>query len=474
MAALYLGHRSLQALLAGVLLLVLPFSARSGGPLLVGGPNLGAPGEAIVWDAAFPAQYRVDGGPLSINPSGAVVVSNTAALTQIQSMFQVWQDVPTATISYSNVGPLLSAGVFTDGDVNTAEEFDAVVGSCESAIQSPIVLDANGSLFDELVGDPNVIGFAGTCALSIDSGRIVSGLAALNGRFIDGVESLDTFPPNLELTQAEFDSVFVHEFGHFSGLDHSQINVNCLDLCNADDQQGLPTMFPFLVSAQMGMLAPDDQAWISRLYPEQNNNPPNQARFTSAYGTISGTILFSDGITQVQGVNVIARQVDNPATPQNESRRVAVSVVSGYLFTGNRGQSVTGDNSGSLLGSRNPALIGTFEISVSPGSYTVEVESIYPAFVGGSGVGPLIFPIGSPGPREFWNIDESATDGLLVSTPITVSAGATVTAIDIILNNTAPRFDSFESAWRRQNTDLRRGALYAYARREILEELFRG
>lgn len=140
---------------------------------------------------------------------------------------------------------------------------------------------------------------------------------------------------------------------------------------------------------------------------------------------------------------MIARDVNNPV-------RIAVSAVSGYRFTGNPGQSVTGDNTGgSSHGSRDATLIGYYEIPVPPGTYTVEVESIDPGFQGGSGIGPLDPPIPLPGQDEFWHADESAFDDPTVSDPITVNAGQTVDQIDIILNQTQPRFDKYEDpgAW---------------------------
>src|SRR5207237_10916806 len=103
----------------------------------------------------------------------------------------------------------------------------------------------------------------------------------------------------------------------------------------------------------------------------------------NAYGHISGTIYFSDGISHVQGANVIARLVDDPSTPQDESRRVAVSCASGYLFTGNPGQSVTAsisadeDNTnGSREGTRSPTFIGHYDIWLPPRSYPVDGESM--------------------------------------------------------------------------------------------------
>jgi hypothetical protein len=51
-----------------------------------------------------------------------------------------------------------------------------------------------------------------------------------------------------------------------------------------------------------------------------------------------------------------------------------------------------------------------------------------------------------PGPPEFWNDTESSFDDISAKTPITVGAGESATGIDIILNNTPPRFDEFEDS----------------------------
>ncbi|MGH8244476.1 MAG: hypothetical protein ACRETY_14145, partial [Steroidobacteraceae bacterium] len=237
------------AMLAGFLAAGL---ASAGGPLAVD-----ANGEPFKWSTGADIQYRTDGGRLS------ETVDNSQALARVASMFDRWEDEPSASIGYDRAGPIQTVGAFTDGDVSTAVEFNAVDGSCGSGVQSPIVFDEDGALFEDLGQDPDVIGFAGPCAID-GSGRILSGSAVLNGLFQDGIETVD----NPELEPAEFDAAFVHEFGHFSGLEHSQINVECANgFCSLDDQEGLPTMFPFLVTEEQGTLSDDDIAWISRLYP---------------------------------------------------------------------------------------------------------------------------------------------------------------------------------------------------------------
>ena len=144
----------------------------------------------------------------------------------------------------------------------------------------------------------------------------------MNGLFQDGEDDLPG-----ELTAAEFDATFIHEFGHFSGLDHSQINVDCgFVTCGADNLAGLPTMFPFLVTSQQGTLSIDDIGWISKLYPAAG-----VSGFAATHGTITGTIYFSDGESHAQLVNVVARRVD-AAGGADESRTTAGSGVSGNRF----------------------------------------------------------------------------------------------------------------------------------------------
>jgi hypothetical protein len=376
---------------------------------------------------------------MSTTPSGQVVVSNSAGLARVQSMFSNWQQAPHASIQYQYAGQIRYASGTPLGDIVSLADYNAMQGLCQTGTANPIAFDASGIIVAALGLPPDIIGFASPCKLDAQSGFIVSAFAVLNGQFQDGIDAY----PNYELSSTQFDEAITHELGHFSGLSHSQINDSILYAgypCPLDQLAGLPLMFPFLAcqsrsDAGLPILSPDDQAWLAKLYPAQD--------FNAAYGTIKGSILFSDGKSGVQGANVIARSTTSPL-------QIAVSVVSGYRFTGNPGQSLTGNNTGgSSQGSRDATLIGAYEIPVPPGTYTVEVESIDLAFQGGSGLGPLDPPIALPGQPEFWNADESAFDDPTLSDTITVNAGQTVDHIDIILNQTQPRFDQFEDpgAW---------------------------
>jgi hypothetical protein len=443
------------------LLIFASCAALAGGPGLVGGPavgnraGFGNDAQAFIWNPVrMPIGYRIDPGPMAVSSSGTVIIDHAAGVQRVQNMFAIWSGVNGAVLSFTNAGPLLSAGSYTGGDVKTAAQFNALMGSCNSGQQSPVIFDADGKLIASLGLPPEVIGFNSKCALDAVNGYILSSAIVMNGQFQDRVSQLNSSVPNFELTASQFDQAITHEIGHFVGLDHSQINLNAYLQrsfpCDPDDVAGLPLMFPIAFCQArkdegLPELSTDEEAWVSSLYPS--------ASTAANYGTISGTIFWGDSFTPIQGVNVIVRQVDDPNTPEDESRRIAVSAVSGYLFTSNPGQSVTAalssaeDNTnGSPVGSRNSSLIGYYQLSVTPGVYTVEVESVYDQFVGGSSVGPLDPPVPMPGSSKFWNQNGSPFDFPLQRTTITVHAGDKITGIDVILNAIPDRFDPFEDS----------------------------
>ena len=391
-------------------------AASAGGPLIVR-----TNGQPYTWNTATPIEYRTDNGPLSAS------VSEAAARSRVQSMFAVWENVASASIAYSRAGFIDDVTGFSDGDVSTAGEYNAVEGDCNAGNQSPVVYDAAAEIFIATgVDETSVIGFAGPCAFETTNGHILSGQAVMNGLFQDGTNN-----PVVDLPAAEFDTAFVHEFGHFSGLDHSQVNVECADgACGADDQAGVPTMFPFLMTSQQGTPSIDDVAWISKLYPAAGG-----AGFSATHGTLTGTVFFSDGESHAQLVNVVARRVDNGATPANESRTTAGSGVSGQRFRLFHGNPINEPSTEPLgpFGDQVPGDIGFYEIPLPPGSYMIFVESIDPQFVDGSSVGGSVriaMPGASPAPIG----------------PVTVTAGATFSGNDVVLIGTPPRFDQFEGS----------------------------
>ncbi len=111
---------------AGVLLLALslPLQSRAGGPLIVAGSafNPAAQGQPLVWNTSTPVSYRTaDAGNLG-------KLDNASATARVQQLFQVWQDVKTANISFQRAGNILSTGAYTGGAVDSAAKFDAIEG----------------------------------------------------------------------------------------------------------------------------------------------------------------------------------------------------------------------------------------------------------------------------------------------------------------------------------------------------------
>ena len=191
----------------------------------------------------------------------------------------------------------------------------------------------------------------------------------------------------------------------------------------------------------------DDAAAISRLYPVTTQNVssfPGKQVFSSSTARIHGSVWFTDAhgspTQPMQGVNVIARYID-PGTGL-PSRRYAESSVSGFLFTGNTGNPITGfddsiGNPFSEWGSNNPSTEGFFDLaglqlpSGTSGQYQLSVEALDPRW--SPGVGPY-----SPGPV--------ALSGSFQPLTVTVTAGGDV-AQDILMTGSAQPLAQAASSW---------------------------
>jgi hypothetical protein len=410
-------HR--EIFVVALLALVCTEKAPAGGPLFVS-----AQGEAIRWATSQPVGYHTDLGNLGAQ-------NKETADAFVAEAFDVWEDVTTARISFTKAGDL-SVDVTAANYFDLDEDLDS-----ELYTKTPVIYDVDGGITDLEFGagsSNHVLGFAGYFELSPDGG-ITNARVVLNGKFIDGLPDSQSNP---EISLELFKEVVIHEFGHFIGLDHSQVNVEVLENgpLDPDAMAGLPIMFPFLITGTgiqpRPSLAPDDIAAISAIYPTGS--------FRTHFGRIKGRIFFSDGETPAQGFNVIARKV-------GESKRVAVSTVSGYFFTAHAGNEVV-DDSGSPFGSREQALIGEYDLpGLPPGSYTIEVEAIDPGFdIGPMGLLGFQFPIPGNCRLEYWNASESEADACDEKSEISVGAKDVKIDRDIILNGTPPRLDAWEGA----------------------------
>lgn len=445
-------------MIAAWLLVAVP--TRSEGPVLVGGPSTAsqpqAEGLPYTWGdtgthvpfngSTHTLSYWTDMGNLGSQ-------SNSAADQLVQNAFQSWQNVTTANIQFSQAGKL--GQDVTASNImavrNALEDCSTLPNAPSGGIAQPVsvIYDADGSIFSALGEDPNSVGGVADAVCYSSDGTnnyFRRGEAILNGAIDDGSAA------SINILTA----VMVHEFGHMIGLDHSQIDhLDCLTtICSAADLAGVPIMFPVLIDDKTSPTR-DDIAGVSALYPETANDPANGHVLFSTLGGIQGRVFFTDGTTQAQGYNVIARSTLNPNT-------VAVSNVSGFLYTDEVGNTaIPSSLSDEIFFSHDPTLIGFFDIPGLPaGSYTLEVEAINNSgdnpFTYGSSVGPIgilgfQFPLPTQWPTpppcstEYLVSNQPATCSKAGATQLLVSAGSTLTSgTDINLIATPPRYDAWE------------------------------
>ncbi len=347
----------LRILLTYFVLLV-PSFLPAGGHLLVS-----SSGVPYKWDNTNAIPRDIDGGNFgTLIGSAAVIFTETA--------IDVWAGQSTLTLSFNTTS---TAALSADGDVNTVAEYNAISGVIDG--MSPIVFDEDGSLIAALGFPPGVIGFASIEVIDPQNILIIESFQLYNGDFIDG-------DPNDagELTQAQMQAVIMHEMGHALNFDHTQINGHYF-IGDTDDpgfvQYGAPPsgvevvnlMFPFSLGGSNDASVPniDDLAIAETLY----------GNATAPDDSIEGTVFDTDGISGIQGVNVIARDISDPFFG-------AVSNVSGSL-------------AGAI------AADGTYNLSGLRGTnYTIEIVNVNPDFTQGSSVGPLDPPL-SFAVEEFYN-----------------------------------------------------------------------
>jgi hypothetical protein len=294
------------------------------------------------------------------------------------------------------------------------------------------IYDADNSVIMELTGGNGygVLGIASPEYLSDQNPtQIIEGWQVIGGSFLSATST------------GPISGVVTHEFGHAINLAHTQTNgfyarnqgYPDFGIPDGADQAGpdqcghvvpvypaaddIETMYPVINpypdstrynSPQMATVnVADDRAALSSIYPA-----PGYAATT---GTLKGRVVAKDGTSQLTGINVIARRVDQ-GKPFD-----AMSRISGDLTQG-------------LLGPD-----GNFVMTgLVPGaSYIVYIDEIG---LGGYST-PKAILLGS---EEYWDSGESGdatVDDACASTLITVAAGE-VRQIQIALNGIrrAPTF----------------------------------
>jgi hypothetical protein len=426
---------------------------RAGGPKNVAGTAYFDPsvtGLPLTWGQGR-VTYYTDQGNLS------PILPNAAASSLVAGAFGQWSSVSTAALSTSTGGNLAEdvsgANVSRNSDGTIAIPPDIQPTATGTPIG--VVYDADGAVTNALLGAG--AGNASQCFSNAVFGgqdnygqlaKYQHALMVINGQCAQQSSQI-----------ADVQYRLVRVIGSVLGVGWSQLNGNVQagsPAPTSDDYAGFPVMHfldmwncvPItLCYPNAPQLSMDDVAAISRLYPvtgENQSSFPGKQVFSATTARIHGSVWFTDthGLRtqRMQGVNVVARWID-PATGQ-PSRRYAASSVSGFLFTGNEGNPITGtdDLLGDPLaewGSQNQALEGFFDLpglQLPPGTsaqYQLSVEALDAQW--SSGVGPY-----SPGPVS--------PSGSFQPITITVSAGSDVQQ-DVLMTGTAQFLPETVSSW---------------------------
>ena len=396
-------------------------AVQAGGPLYTTDDGNPTP---FVWDTSKGSiPVYVDGGEVfTYDYDGSVFLSIKRAQEITQFAFDQWNNVETSTFRADIAGTIEDQTGVADVTGSNALPFYTQ----QNGYGFWVLYDTDGSILENVFGVPKtaVLGIAFP-EIADGNNVIIEATAVINGW---NVYANDTDGNQIA-------GVFTHEFGHAINLSHSQTNghigyksnpstpifpgvkgceVEAVHAHDTGDWYGVPinradpeiieTMYPFIGHHGAGSVAQstvnitDDRVAISNLYPTQE--------YLSQFGSIEGTLRLKDGSTEYSGVNIIARNIDDPLFD-------AVSAQSGNLTQGKIGPD------------------GYFKINgLTPGQryvlYTEEINSgAYPTATS------EILSV-----AEYWNDKESSdpiSDDPCDVTPIVAEAGQTKKA-DLMFN----------------------------------------
>ncbi|MFZ0286012.1 MAG: IPT/TIG domain-containing protein [Terriglobales bacterium] len=355
---------------------VLPL-AQAGGPKYIAGIsyfNSGLAGTPLTWSGGAITYYTDQGDLSPILPGPSADAFVASALSQ-------WTSIPIAAVVATHGGQLAEnvsgANVYVNPDGTITMPAD--IEPSATATPLGVVYDEDGTVTDALLGqgagDPSECfynaAYGGDDNLGV-SANFLHALVVLNGNCAQTSSQL----PDVEYR-------LVRVLGRVLGLDWSQLNLNVLTgnpPPTDDDYAGFPVMHqtdpPNCIPITLCFSNPyqpkiDDQAALARLYPANGNfqNFSQMPVVSAGTARIHGKLFFTTSSGQaaqaMQGVNVIARWID-PSTGL-PSHAISASSVSGFLFCGNAGNTVTGfnDSSGEPLnqfGSNDTTLEGSFDL----------------------------------------------------------------------------------------------------------------
>ncbi len=323
--------------------------SQAGGPLSVN--ELGLP---AMWD---------NDSDIPIHPEAGSCAdfNNGAMLTKLADNLSLWEDIGNIDLSFS-----IEAGdIAVDVDAsNYAPYFE------NAPVFNVVIFDDDGQIMVDYFGqgsDETTLGIAGSFPSETDDNVVVAGFAVFNCYCIEN-EDCDA-PGQVE----ELDKTIVHEFGHFIGLDHSQVNQALVEApCDTDsvgDCAAVPIMYPREYDAgEITALSRDDQVSALSLYGDSD--------WDDGLCTVTGVVLDAEG-SPLRCADIQAVTNDVADT---------ISFVSGALALASDNNS-DGDTTDS---GECESDCGSFVLrGLAPTlTYTIRVVPIDESWISGSSVGP--------------------------------------------------------------------------------------
>jgi Matrixin len=318
----------LLALLAGALVAA---TAHAAGVLY----TTDKPGDPqpLRWDTRAPIPVYTDLGVFTYDFDGVTPFITNARANQIVGFaLDQWSKVPTSTLRARVAGNFMNVpSIATDINGSNAHKVYGVFNGGGMHV----VYDTDGSILENFFGVPRdaVLGIAFP---EWSEDRDGDGFAET---ITEATVLLNGWAVNVNDPQGhQFAGVATHEIGHALNLSHSQVNGQMAYFSypgGADLYPGVPgcvapkhhflsgdwggdpmpaalieTMFPFIdtnshAGTEMSTVdLADDIAAISNLYPT--------ASYRTGTGSISGVLRLKDGRTPFSGINIVARNVNNP------------------------------------------------------------------------------------------------------------------------------------------------------------------
>jgi len=438
----FVGQNARAILILIPIILTAFIPAAAGGPKYIAGVsyfNSGTMGTPLTWSGGT-INYYTDHGNLS------PIYPGPSADALVADAFSQWTSISTAAISAVRVGQLgedvSGSNVFRNPDGTITMPSDILPTATGTPVG--IVYDSDGTVTNALLGQG--AGDPSECFDNAAYGWIDN--FATDASFAHALLVINGNCAQNSAQQTDVEYRLVRVLGRVLGLDWSQVNDNVFTHNpppTPDDYAGLPVMHaydpPNCIPITLCYSNPyqpkmDDQAAISRLYPATTHNLSHgKQTFSDSTAHIYGSVYFTTASGQsaqpMQGVNVVARWID-PSTGQ-PSRAYAAASVSGFLFCGNAGTTVTGFNDSSGLpwnryGSNDTSVEGFFDLAGlqipgggSTAQYQLTVEAIDDLWST------------TVGPYEPWQVQPSGSIQPIV---VNVSLGGSVQQ-DILMSGSA-------------------------------------